>query len=645
MDHLSELNQAQKEAVLHKDGPLLIVAGAGAGKTKTLTYRILHLITEGVSPDSILAVTFTNKAAREMLSRVGHLLGRTPPQFAGLSRDFPWIGTFHGLGAFLLREYWQEAGVARTFSILDEDDALSFIRTSLKTLGYDPKTVEPRKIREQISRAKGDGYDRISFAEQVKGNTASITSRVWALYDEKLAQSRTLDFDDLLLRTVGLLRTRPDVLAKLHQKWTYLHIDEYQDTNRLQYALVKLLAGERHNICVVGDSDQTIYTWRGAHIEHILDFEHDFPGAKTVKLEENYRSTQTILDAANAVITKNTRRQPKRLFTSKGKGEAITLYEALSEIDEAEYITERIEVEHRRGVPFESMAILYRTNFQSRAIEEALLGAKMPYSITGTRFFDRKEVKDIIAYLRAAMNPENPIDMERASGTPSRGIGEKTLALLLSGRKDELKGKTRATVDAFLALLSDIAHKIDTTPTSQTLTHVFTASGILGALKAQDDVERMGNLSELVAIAERYDHLSGREGMERFLSDIALASDQDHGDNRRGVRLMTVHAAKGLEFDTVFIAGLEEDLFPQRRAGQEHDRDKEEEERRLFYVALTRAKRKLVLSHASFRTIFGMRNVAVPSSYISDIDDHLLEIDAGRIPKVAPKRQKFVFFD
>jgi len=643
--YLDELNPAQKEAVLHKNGPLLIVAGAGAGKTKTLTYRILHLINKEVPAESILAVTFTNKAAREMLSRVGHLLGKTPPQYAGLSKHFPWIGTFHGLGVFLLREFWEEAGVSHSFSILDEDDALSFIRSALKTLGYDPKTVEPRKIRESISRAKGSGHDRVSYAQEGRGNTASIVARVWEIYDQKLRASHALDFDDLLLHSVHMLRKHPEVAKQLHQRWKYLHVDEYQDTNRLQYELVKLLTGPENNICVVGDSDQTIYTWRGAHIEHILHFDEDFLGTKVVKLEENYRSTQTILDAANAVITKNTKRQPKNLFTTKGKGEPISLYEALSEVDEAEYITEKIIEEGRRGTPYESMVVLYRTNFQSRAIEEALLGAKTPYSITGTRFFDRKEVKDVLAYVRAAINPNNPIDIARASSSPSRGIGEKTLELLLTGKKDSLKGKTRITVDRFLDLLREIKDRTETLPPSEVIAYIFRSSGILPALETQEDVERIGNLSELLAIATRYDHLSPLEGMERFLSDIALASDQDHGDHRKGVRLMTVHAAKGLEFDTVFIAGLEEDLFPQRRVHEAHDREKEEEERRLFYVALTRAKRKLFLSHASFRTIFGMRNVAVPSSYLADIDEHLLEVETSRIPKTQARKQKFVFFD
>ncbi len=645
MSALEGLNEAQRDAVSHKDGPLLIVAGAGAGKTKTLTHRILHLIESGVSPESILAVTFTNKAAKEMLARVGTLLGRKPPQYAGVSHAFPWIGTFHGLGVYILREYWEEAHVPKSFTILDSDDGLSFVRQALKHLGYDPKTVEPRKIAEAISRAKGDGETHESYTAHAKGNTASIVSRVWFLYEQKVREAHALDFDDLLLKTVELLRTNTSVRSTLHSRWRYLHVDEYQDTNRLQYTLVKLLVGEDRNICVVGDSDQTIYTWRGAHIEHILDFEHDFPGARVVTLEQNYRSTQTILDAANAVIEKNPKRKPKRLFTTQPGGETICLYEALSEVDEARYVIHALQKEHTRGVPYEHMAVLYRTNFQSRAIEEACIASQIPYLITGTRFFDRKEVKDVLAYLRAGLHPENPLDLTRAAGTPSRGIGEKTLALMLSGNTEGIKGKTGEAVKGFLTLLQQIREWISQVPPSQVLTKVYTASGILSLLETQDDIERIGNLSELVAIAGRYDHLPPEEGMERFLSDITLASDQDQVDQRQGVRLMTVHAAKGLEFDVVCIVGLEEDLFPQRRAGEASNQEREEEERRLFYVALTRAKKKLILSHASFRTIFGTRTVSVPSSYLSDIDERLIAIDTTFLPEPPKHKQKFVFFD
>lgn len=628
------LNPEQRDAVTTTEGPLLIVAGAGAGKTKTLTHRIGYLIdVMGVPGSSILAITFTNKAAKEMRERVHALLGGREVRntFAWQeSHGAPFIGTFHSLGVYILREKGGVVGAAKNFSILDRDDALALVKAAMKELGVDPKQFEPGKMLSLISRVKSQHGSGKTF-EHISHNQflVSTLKRVAHAYEQKLKESQALDFDDLLVKTVELLEGHPEIRAFYRARWQYIHVDEYQDTNDVQYHLVRLLVGEKKNICVVGDSDQNIYSWRGASIANILNFEEDFPGAKVVLLEQNYRSTKTILNAANEIIGKNTMRKEKNLFTENPVGERIGLFEGYDENDEARFVGETIRGLLERGVAPGDIAILYRTNFQSRVLEEALIHRSIPYQVLGTRFFDRKEVKDALSYLRAALNPRSVIDILRTINTPTRGIGKVTVEKVLSGKIEELPASTQKKVRDFYQLLESMRMSFEHMAPSQIMKTVIQKSGLREFyLKGDDDdKERLMNIEELVTLASRYDQTEGADGLEAFLADVALQSDQDQmKEGRDAVRLMTVHAAKGLEFPYVFITGLEQDLFPSRRSQEEgQDVSQKEEERRLFYVAMTRAASKAFLSYASFRMIFGTRMINAPSEFVNDIPTHLLE--------------------
>lgn len=635
---LDELNAKQREAVETVHGPLLIVAGAGAGKTKTLTYRIGHLISsKEASGDEILAITFTNKAAREMRERILRLLGRTIPEGGvasawNIQRGIPWVGTFHGLGVFLLREMGEAIGVPRHFHILDRDDALAAVKRAIRLEGVDPKICDPSHLLALISQAKSSEHPEETIPRLSQNRYLVETlRRVFRAYQHVLNESHALDFDDLLLRALELLRNTPESLRWVRKQWKFLHIDEYQDTNEIQYALVSMLIGDEKHVCVVGDSDQNIYSWRGATIANILRFEEDFPGAKVVLLEQNYRSTKHILSAANAVIAKNSMRKEKRLFTENPEGEPLTLIEAYDESDEARQVGDIIAELLGRGVLPSEIAILYRANFQSRVLEEALLYRGIPYQVVGTRFFERKEVKDLIAYLRTAMNPDSAIDITRSIATPPRGIGKITLEKLLAGGKDALLPAAQKKVREYFLILERIRAKLSSAKPSEIVRYALQESGLekyYGESEGGGE-ERLANLMELVSLATRYDTHSGEEGIRALLSDAAIEGDQDQIDTRAGdaVRLMTVHAAKGLEFPYVFITGLEQDLFPSRRSQDESRNISErEEERRLFYVALTRAAKKVYLSYANFRTIFGNRMVNVPSEFLSDIPDTIIEI-------------------
>jgi len=635
---LDELNAKQREAVETVHGPLLIVAGAGAGKTKTLTYRIGHLISsKEASGDEILAITFTNKAAREMRERILRLLGRTIPEGGvasawSIQRGIPWVGTFHGLGVFLLREMGEAIGVPRHFHILDRDDALAAVKRAIRLEGVDPKICDPSHLLALISQAKSSEHPEETIPRLSQNRYLVETlRRVFRAYQHVLNESHALDFDDLLLRALELLRNTPESLRWVRKQWKFLHIDEYQDTNEIQYALVSMLIGDEKHVCVVGDSDQNIYSWRGATIANILRFEEDFPGAKVVLLEQNYRSTKHILSAANAIIAKNSMRKEKRLFTENPEGEPLTLIEAYDESDEARQVGDIIAELLGRGVLPSEIAILYRANFQSRVLEEALLYRGIPYQVVGTRFFERKEVKDLIAYLRTAMNPDSAIDITRSIATPPRGIGKITLEKLLAGGKGALPPAAQKKVREYFLILERIRAKLSSAKPSEIVRYALQESGLekyYGESEGGGE-ERLANLMELVSLATRYDTHSGEEGIRALLSDAAIEGDQDQIDTRAGdaVRLMTVHAAKGLEFPYVFITGLEQDLFPSRRSQDESRNISErEEERRLFYVALTRAAKKVYLSYANFRTIFGNRMVNVPSEFLSDIPDTIIEI-------------------
>jgi len=700
-EHLRELNPAQREAALHTRGPLLIVAGAGAGKTKTIAHRILNLIKEGVPAEKILAVTFTNKAAKEMRERVVAALSFVNSR----ERTLPFISTFHSLGVHIIKENARILGHTKYFTILDENDAATLIKEALKELEIDPKQYDPKRIRNIISREKGNFVHAEEFvAESTLGK---IISRVWHSYEKKKMQENALDFDDLLLKAVKLLKEN-EVARKIYQeRWVYIHIDEYQDTNEVQYLMSKLLCGENKNICAVGDADQLIYSWRGANLKNILNFERDYPNAKVIMLEENYRSTQNILTAANEIIKKNKYRPEKNLFTKNKTGDKIGLYEALDETDEADFVAVKILelMDSSGGDAFSQVlgspgpypgqtilkststyanegqdidlrniaqgdgpsiaifqqenmrveqsnilseiAVLYRANFQSRVLEEAMLRYNIPYQVLGVKFFERKEIKDTLAYLRAALNPESLSDIKRIINFPTRGIGKVTLAKLFSKQQASLPIKMQIKIDNFYKLLEAIKEKIETAKASEVIKYVVKKSGIEEELKngGDDDLERLENIKELATLALKYDELKNETGTEKLLEDAALASDQDsllidaarpvkgrEGSQREafnGVKLMTVHASKGLEFKYVFITGLEDGLFPHVRQSERETAEDREEERRLFYVALTRAKEKLFLSFANFRTIFGSRQINAPSEFIGDIPADLLQKEGG----------------
>ena len=614
---METLSSKQKEAVLHTDGPLLVIAGAGAGKTKVITERIAHLVRDmHVSPGNILAVTFTNKAANEMKERVVKILKEKTAHLDTL----PFISTFHGLCAFILRTDAEAAGLKKSFSIFDRDDSKRLIRDAMREIDPDmPKRLEPGAALGIISREKDSGANAAEFLQKRVDEFGKTIGVIWEKYERKLREENAVDFDDLLVKTVKLLRDNAVVRKKYLDRFQYIEVDEYHDTNAIQYELVKILAGERKNIMVVGDVDQSIYSWRGADIKNLINFERDFPGAKTVLLEENYRSTKNILDAANAVIVKNKNRFDKTLFTKSASGEKIAVYEAYDETDEANFITEKVREAISSGTKSEEIAVLYRANFQSRALEEAFLG---------TRFFERKEVKDTLAYIRAAQNPESLGDVKRVINLPTRGIGKVSIIKIFSGREDELSGSQKETWRKFQSLLKGIADEIEKTPPSKVVRFVYEKTGIKDMLgkQGEDGLERMENIEELSAFAARYDGLSLPDGITKLLEDAALAADQDslEGDPR-GVRLSTVHASKGLEFDIVFITGLEQDLFPHKPMESKSAKRDDEEERRLFYVALTRARKKIYLSHASTRMVFGSRQWNAPSEFLFDIPEDLIE--------------------
>ena len=613
-EHLKGLNDRQKEAVLHTEGPLLIVAGAGAGKTKTITHRIAHLISKGVSAHAILAVTFTNKAAGEMRDRVHALL-------KGQTGGSPLVATFHSLGVRVLREFHTEAKLSRSFVIWDRDDSSRALKRILESAGTD---MTPRSVLSAISRQKGDGISYSEYAIAAANFRQRTIAKAWEQYEKALAENAALDFDDLLLCTLDLLKKSDRVRALLQNRWRYITIDEYQDTNASQYEIARLLAGDSRNLCVVGDIDQNIYSWRGADIEHLLSFERAFPGTKVILLEQNYRSTRTILKAANEIIEKNARRVPKNLFTDNPAGEPIIFYGARNEIDEAWFIANSCTQLIEDGTAPGSIAVLYRENFQSRAIEEALLAAQVPYRVLGVRFFERKEVKDLLSYLRAAQNTKSQADLSRIIASPPRGIGKTTLEKMLSGEEDKLAGAAKAKVAAFRQTLMHIKAAIETLPASEAVRFAAEESGMERSMKENDEgKERLDNIRELVNLAVRFDEELPPTGIERLLEEAALQTDQDElKDARNAISLMTVHASKGLEFDAVFVTGLEQGLFPSIR---ESDTTRDpEEERRLFYVALTRAKKRVFLTCASERLRWGSREYTLPSEFLGDIDPRLV---------------------
>jgi DNA helicase-2/ATP-dependent DNA helicase PcrA len=563
-----------------------------------------------------------------MRERVMHLLREYAPAARAGFDSVPTVTTFHSLGVRMLREHHETLGIKKQFTIYDRGDSSRAVKQALIDRGYDPKQFEPRRILSLISRAKGDAVSVVEYRDRARSYPERVAAEVWERYDEILRAEHALDFDDLLSRTLSMLKSHPPILAEYHERFQYVHIDEYQDTNRVQYEIARLIVGERANLCVVGDVDQNIYSWRGADIKNILQFERHFPEAKIILLEENYRSTQTIIAASNDIIEKNVNRPMKTVFTKNHAGELISLYAAMGAEEEAEHVALTAKKLTQDGARPSDIAVLFRTNFQSRALEEAFINFGVPYQMIGTRFFERAEVKDVLSFLRLSQNRDSIADLTRIINVPARGIGKVTLLKIVEGRTAELPLKTRAKIEGFNALIDEIAAYAETHPVHETLSFIMRHTGMEEMYKqgGEEGLERLENIRELVTLGTKYAEYDPLDAVAHLLEDTALGSDQDEIKEKEeldAVRLMTIHASKGLEFPYVFITGLEEGLFPHERLSEE--KTDEEEERRLFYVALTRAQKKVFLSYAHMRTIFGSQRVNVPSSFLHDIRSELIE--------------------
>lgn len=640
---LTGMNDRQAEAVQTTEGPLLIMAGAGSGKTRVLTHRIAYLIDEKlVNPWNILAITFTNKAASEMKERAYTLNPATEDCL---------IATFHSMCVRILRREADHIGYNRNFTIVDPSEQRTLMKRILKTLNLDPKKWNERAILGTISNAKNDLIDEVAYAALAGDMYTEIVAKCYEMYQKELRQSEAMDFDDLIMLTLRLFDKNPDVLTYYQQRYQYIHVDEYQDTNHAQYQLVKLLASRFKNICVVGDADQSIYGWRGADMQNILDFEKDYPEAKVVLLEENYRSTKTILQAANDVIKNNRNRRPKNLWTQNADGEDIVYYRANDEQDEALFVAKTIdELSSTSDYVYRDFAVLYRTNAQSRNIEEALLKANIPYTMVGgTKFYSRKEIRDVISYLNLIANTSDNISFERVVNEPKRGVGPGTVEKIrnfAAGQEMSLldassqimlslvKGKAAQAVFDFANLILNLREQLDELTVTELVELVLERTGYTEQLVAQATLEsqaRIENIEEFLSVTKNFDEDSendteetGLDRLSRFLNDLALIADTDDGDQESSeVTLMTLHAAKGLEFPVVFIIGMEENVFPLSRAAE--DEDELEEERRLAYVGITRAEKVLFLTNANSRLLYGKTNYNRPTRFLNEISSSLLD--------------------
>ena len=644
MDMLSGLNPAQKEAVETIEGPVLIVAGPGSGKTRVIAHRVAYLITVcGISPHRILAVTFTNKAAREMRERVFHLLGQV---VEGLT-----LGTFHATCARFLRVEGQHVGLDRSFVIYDDSDQQSLLKRVLEQVGLDPKQYPPRGIGSAISSAKALLLAPHEYRGQVGSYFEEVVARVYERYQQLLAQSNAVDFDDLIMTTVHILRTQPDVLVKYQSRYLHVMIDEFQDTNKAQYILSKQLAGKYRNICVVGDPDQSIYSWRHADLRHIMDFEKDYSGVKTILLEQNYRSTQTILEAADRVIAANEQRKQKTLWTENDAGVPITIAEAYNEQEEAHYVISEVERlvasgERKAG----DLAVMYRTNAQSRVLEEMFVRYGLPYRIVGaTRFYERREVKDFVAYLRVIHNPYDSVSLLRIINVPGRGIGQRTVAdlttwanargvpfytamqLIAEGEEESpFDSRANKALSGFVNMLTELIEKARELNLADLFDLVLDRTGYKKhTTDSPDGEQRWENILELRTVAAGYRDLDPAESLDYLLEEVALVSDIDQLDERsEAVTLITLHQAKGLEFPVVFIVGMEEGVLPHFRSLP--DPVQMEEERRLCYVGITRAREKVYLLHATRRSLMGSSAHNAPSRFLEDIPPHLVVSPSGR---------------
>ncbi len=637
--NIDNLNDKQKEAVLYNDGPLLIIAGAGAGKTKTLTTKIAYLIEEKyATPYNVLAITFTNKAAKEMKDRLYAMLGDVAKKIQ--------VSTFHSFGLKLLRENFELLGYDRNFVIMDSDDSLTVVKKIIKDLGYDPKVYNPKAIRNKISSCKNEMISAKAYERYAVSDYEQVIHKIYEKYEDKLYRNNSVDFDDLLLLPIKLFKENPDVLERYQDLYQYILIDEYQDTNQAQYILTKLISEKNRRITCVGDDSQSIYSFRGANYKNILNFEKDYPDAKTILLEQNYRSTSTILDAANQVIKNNSQRKDKKLWTDRGQGEKIKYYRAYNERDEAQYVIRKIKELVNRGTEYKDIAILYRTNAQSRVVEEEMLKENLPYRVIGSfYFYSRKEIKDLIAYLRLIHNSKDNISLLRVINTPKRGIGLKTIENLTSKADEEGISIYDAINSGKELEFKNTIEKLKIVAEDLTLTElidkVLDASGMKKELESEQSLEsevRLENLEEFKSITKAFEEKEGLISLEDFLLEISLISDvEEYKDDPNRISLMTVHSVKGLEFDNVFVIGMEEGIFPHMNSLMENMAL--EEERRLCYVAITRAKDNLHLVNARHRTFFGKEQVNPVSRFMSEINPGLLEtnVKEEELPKKEEK--------
>ena len=637
---LNGMNPRQKEAVIHTDGPLLIMAGAGSGKTRVLTHRIAYLIQEkNVNPWNILAITFTNKAAKEMKERVSRLIRDGGSEV--------WVSTFHSMCVRILRRDIDRIGYTRSFTISDPGEQQTLMKRILKERDIDPKKFNPRAILAEISNAKNE----LLTAEQYRDTATSYFQRIVAdCYDDyqrELRRNQAVDFDDLIMLTARLFKESPETLQYYQAKFQYIHVDEYQDTNHAQYTLVQLLADRFRNICVVGDADQSIYGWRGADMENILNFEKDYSDAKVVLLEQNYRSTKYILQAANDVIGNNANRKDKKLWTDNHEGEKISYYRAQSEGDESRYVVSKIQEEMKKnGLGYGHFAVLYRTNAQSRKIEESLLQSNIPYKMVGGhKFYDRKEIKDVLAYLRLVANPDDNMSFERVVNVPKRGVGPGTVEKLraFANQYDwslleaaqnvaltSITGKASKALEGFGHMLKDLQKMQEYLPVTELVEELLKRSGYKESLELEKSLEsesRLENIQEFLSVTQQFekDNAGGETDLLTFLTDLSLVSDLDNLEAENGeVTLMTLHAAKGLEFPVVFLIGMEEGIFPLSRAMMEEN--ELEEERRLAYVGITRAERKLYLTNAYSRVLYGRTQANTPSRFIQEISEDVMDL-------------------
>ncbi|QDY84351.1 DNA helicase PcrA [Paenibacillus polymyxa] len=637
---VARLNQPQRQAVEAVDGPLLIMAGAGSGKTRVLTHRIAYLIaTRKTAPWGILAITFTNKAAREMQDRVSKLIG---PQ----GRDV-WVSTFHSMCVRILRRDIERIGFTSNFSILDSTDQLSVIRSCMKDLNIDTKKFEPKAVQSMMSTAKNELVTPEMYERKIGDYFEGIVAKVYTKYQQRLKNNNSLDFDDLIMATIQLFKEVPEVLDFYQKKFQYIHVDEYQDTNRAQYMLCKMLADKHHRLCVVGDSDQSIYRWRGADISNILNFEEDYPEARTILLEQNYRSTSNILNAANEVIGQNTGRKPKKLWTDKEGGAKIKVYRADSEHDEGYFIASEIHKNIKAGKTYSHHAILYRTNAQSRVVEEILIKSDIPYQIVGgIKFYDRKEIKDLLAYLRLLSNPDDDISLTRIINVPKRSIGDTTVGKLQAAAAERgvsifrvlqvvddlgFAGRTRNALVEFYDMIEGLSRMVDYLSVTELTEKMLETTQYRLELQNENTLEsrsRLENIDEFLSVTMEFEKGAEDKSLVSFLTDLALIADidsmnDDEEEQSDAVVLMTMHSAKGLEFPIVFIVGMEEGVFPHSRAFL--DNEELEEERRLAYVGITRAEEQLFLTCAQMRTLFGRTTANPPSRFLEEIPDELKE--------------------